>query len=454
MRWAWAIVAGVSIVACARTDGAPLDPATLGIHACASDLDCGPGRHCADDGTCAIDCLKSADCSIGMDPNAPNDRECSACGRCVAKGTRDTRCLSAVDQPCATTSDCTAVLGSQYVCGGEGLCVRQCTDDTACHDIGRGWGCLANICVRKCFHDAECWYHGWSYSCDLPPDVQKANEDAPKPTTFAACKKGGSPYKPSASSDPPSAKYQGTWGWLVTSAVRVDNVPIITRLNSVNIQLMLVKTTWSGADLAMTIKWCTGQVKNFAENDGPYFDLFKVVIPDLNIDSVVPVTITANAVPALAAGAAFDTSTMLDLRGAKLANPLTDPLPTYKDLTNQWDEDRDGHPGMTANVTGGLTGELYQAQRTAGVFHVGVVDAGHMHGLFSAQAAAAVLGATDMMLINDSVTSAHPDASRSYFQAIRLDDDASCNDVIRVANIDGSWLAFQPHFDPAHAVTP
>jgi hypothetical protein len=447
--WAVAIAAALSIVACSRTDGAPLDPTTLGIKACATDIDCGPGRYCGGNGVCAIDCVHAADCSLqNSDPNAPNALLCSPCGRCVAMGTRDALCLGNTDLPCGSSSDCT-VLGADYTCSS-GICVKSCSDDTACHDIGRGWGCLGGSCVRKCFHDAECVYFGWEYACNLPPDVQKTNEDAPMPSTYAACKKGASPYAPSAASDPPSAKYQGTWGMLFTSAVRVDNVPIVSRLNSVSIELVLVKSTWSGADVAWSLKWCDEHVKNFLDNDLPAFDLFKVVVPDLATNSVLVGSVTGKSVPALAPGATFDTSMFLDLRGARgLANPATDPLPTYRDLTNQWDQDRDGNPGLTKNVTGSLTGDLYQAQRTTAIFHVGVVDANHLQGMMTTTAAATVLGATKMDLINDSVTSAHPDNTRTYFRAVRLDDAASCDDVIRIGGTMGSWLEFQPHFDPA-----
>lgn len=446
------VLATAIAVSCARTDGAPATLDALTIHSCAVDLDCGPGRHCSDASTCAIDCVKSGDCVTALaDPSAPNDLECSLCGRCVAKGVRDSRCLSATDQPCSTTNDCRAALGDAYQCAGDGFCARTCTDDAACHDVGRGWGCgTKGMCIRSCFRDQDCWFHGWSYACALPAGVDPiANADSAMPV-YGECKKGSSPFKAKAASDPPSARYQGTWAWIATSAVRVDNVPIVVRLNSVNVQHLLTKVTWDGANIAITLKWCTGAVKNFNENDTPPFNLFSVVVPDRNVDSILVATLHVPGVPALAHGATFVTSKLLDLRGARgLANPETDPLPSYKDLTNQWDQDRDGNPGMTANVTGALGGDIYQSQRWVAIINATVVDDDHLQGLIVGPSAATVLGATTKELINDAVTTAHPDASRSYFRAVRLDDGASCNDVITLASTMGTWIAFTPHLDPA-----
>ncbi len=449
------VVALAIAASCSRTDGAPVDPAALDVRACGVDLDCGPGRHCSDAATCAIDCVKSADCVTALaDPNAPNDLECSLCGRCVAKGVRDSRCLSAVDQPCASSNDCRSVLGDAYQCASDGFCARSCTDDVACRDVGRGWACgTKGVCIRSCFRDADCWFHGWSYACALPAGVDpKTNEESPMPV-YGECKKGSSPYKAKAASDPPSARYQGTWGWIATSAVRVDMVPIVTRLNSVNIQHLLTKVTWDGADVSITLKWCTGAVKNFEESDRPPFNLFSVVVPDRNVDSILVATIRVPGIPALAKGATFVTSKLIDLRGARgLMNPEIDPLPSYKDLTNQWDQDRDGFPGMTANVTGALSGDLYQSQRWVAIFNASVIDDDHMQGLITSASAATVLGATTKELINDAVTSTHPDASRTYFRAMRLDDDASCIDVITLASTMGSYLEFTPHIDPTQGV--
>ncbi len=55
--------------------------------------------------------------------------------------------------------------------------------------------------------------------------------------------------------------------------------------------------------------------------------------------------------------------------GAHLEDPATDPLPSMSDPTDEWDEDQDGHPGVTVSATVLTctgTQQLYVAIRTAG----------------------------------------------------------------------------------------
>jgi hypothetical protein len=442
----------LAIAACSTTDGTPLDTTTLNLKSCNVDLDCGPGRHCSPDETCGIDCVTSKDCAYALaDPSAPNDLECSLCGRCVSTGTRDSACLSPTSQPCATASDCTSVVGPGWTCDSDSLCAKQCGTDDDCKDVGRGWGCGdQGLCVRKCFRDQDCYFFGWEYACTLPPGVDPTQNAGSQNPVFGKCVAAGSVpgFKAPESSDPPSAAYQGTYGVLLAVAVVLNGVPILTQINSTSVQHVLAKVTWSGNDLTWDLKWCEELIQNFNDNDSRVVNLFQVVYPDRNVDSILLYHLHAPSVPALAPGATFTTDTLLDLRGAKLANPETDPLPTYKNLANQWDQDRDANPGLTANVSGVLTGNIYQAQRVHNQLNVKVVDKDHMMGLVTSSSEATILGATDPQLVNDAVTSAHPQSDRTYFRAVRLADDASCEDVITVAQApEGGWLYYDAHYD-------
>ena len=430
-------------------NGSPADASALGESSCMTDVDCGSGRHCTAAGVCGIDCVTSADCAFELPANAPNDLVCSLCGRCVAQGTRDSACLGVTDQPCQTDSDCVASLGAGNVCNA-GLCARVCSTNDDCQPIGRGYGCENSLCVQTCFQDQDCWYFGFAEACTLPAGVDPvANANSPNPV-FGSCSANpnGPGFTPTGNMDPPSAQYQGVWGWLGTSAVVVSGLPVVTQLNSVSIDHILVRITFNGPDLVFLIKWCSESIQDFLDDDGPVAPLFSVVVPDLNVDSILTHTFTAQAVPAMTAGAMFTTGQVVDIRGAKLTNPATDPLPSQTDMTNEWDQDRDGHPGMTTNVTGALSGDVYQTQRWIASFNVKVFDADHLGGLVPTVSAANTLGASDPTLLNNSVTTQHPDTSRTYFHAVRMADDATCNDVITLGQTQGNWIAFQPHYDP------
>jgi hypothetical protein len=453
-RAAWPLGAALALGAAAsdcgeRIDGTPIAPAALGEAACRVDLDCGAGRHCGDGDVCAIDCVTSADCGYALaSPDAPNDLECSLCGRCVAPNVRDSRCLGALDQPCKTGHDCELALGSGYGCDARGTCARECASDEDCRGIGRGFGCGdAHLCVRACFRDQDCAYFGWQYACSLPAGVDpKVNAEAFQPVFGQCLPTADLGFEPVSAAAPASA-YQGIWGMLLVSAMRVTGVPLFSSLDSVAVERVLAKATSQGGDVTWQLKWCSIDIQNFAEDDGPPPSLFQIVVPDANVDSVLVTTSRALGVPPLAPSAAFRTQPMIDVRGARLANPATDPLPTHLDLTHQWDQDRDGNPGMTVDVTGLISGRRYQAQRTLSTFDALVVDRDHLHGLFALHADQTSLGASDPALVDDAVTSQHPDADRSYFRAQRVPDTASCADVVALAK-PGGWLEFHPHFDP------
>jgi hypothetical protein len=450
-----AVLSAIAVTAdCGTVYGTPVDPKSLIGSPCTVALDCGAGRYCSSEGACTLECVTSADCVYYLpDVCDPNDLVCSPCGRCVAMGVIDTACLSVIDLACTSTSDCTSALGADFVCSS-GECDHVCKTDTDCLSVGRGWGCgSAGLCVRTCFRQSDCNFDGWQYECVLPPGVDAVTNAESLDPVYGQCEvsPNGLGFPPSSPSDPPSAAYQGVWGWLVTSAVQVNGIPVLTSLDSVAVQLLLVKTTWQGPDLTFQMKWCSDVIQNYNEEDTPPVNLEQILLPDRNVDSIVVHAIEAANVPALVTGATFpapSSGQLIDIRGAKLANDDTDPLPSYKDLTNQWDQDLDGEPGMTANATGLLSGDIYQAQRWRAVFQVVVFDQDHLGGVIPSSSDATTLGATDMTLINDAVTTQDPDQTRSYFHALRMADTASCNDVIAAGATMGGWLQFQPHYDP------
>lgn len=431
-----------ALVGCSTTDGRPLDDTfTSGTH-CAVDLDCGPGRHC-DAGLCALDCTPTLGCGDGT--------LCSPCGRCVSPSAHDDLCLAPENHVCKTNQDCSGSLGASWSCDATSHCAHACNADTDCSDLGRGFGCSANVCARVCTREDECYVHGFGWSCQLPSGVDPvANADAMDPARGTCIPAPARVDFPAATpSDPASLQLQGVWGFLLANAVRTQGIPLLGQLDTESIQHLLVRVTRDGDALVLEEKWCATELKNFVDDDGPVLDLFHVVYPDRNLDALRVVTTRVDLAPAIVAGTAFVTHEQLDLRGAKLAHPLTDPLPTYHDLTGQWDQDHDGFPGLTAKVTGAVSGDLYQSQRYKATFHGTVVDRDHWQGLVTGPSDQSVLGATSARLINDSFSIEHPQADRSYFRAVRMRNDASCTDVVRVARQDGSWLAFEPHFDPS-----
>lgn len=392
------------LVSCATTDGAPLPDTFVAGTQCADDLACGSGRHC-DGGTCARDCTDARQCGVG--------NTCSLCGRCIAEGASDDGCISPTERACTDNNDCQRSLGKSWSCDDK-RCARACSTSDQCRDLGRGFGCVDKVCARVCSREDQCWIHGFGWSCG---------------------DKGGCNYDASRAGD-------SVWGFLVSSAVRTQGIPLLGRVDTASIQHLLVRVRGSTVDQ----EFCLNEFKNFVDDDGPILELFKITLPDANLNALRPISSMVK-LPELVAGATF-TIERLDLRGAQLDDPATDPLPTAKDLTHAWDQDLDGFPGLTAKVSGAISGDMYQAQRWRSTFFATVVDRDHFHGLAKGPVEQTILGASTERLVNDSFSIEHPVPDRSYFRAVRMANTASCRDVERLAREIGSWLAYEPHFDP------
>jgi hypothetical protein len=129
--------------------------------------------------------------------------------------------------------------------------------------------------------------------------------------------------------------------------------------------------------------------------------------------------------------------------GAKLKNPETDPLPTMADLAGEWDEDHDGHPGVTIDATVftcTATQELYVALRTGGAMNGTVTGFDTIDGTMDIFESESVLGYSASCLagaadINPKLTPSSP------FHAQRLANESelhtkgnvTCADIIAQA---------------------
>jgi hypothetical protein len=420
---------------------------------CEGDLDCGTGRYCSPDRICTLDCVNSKDCAFLLpNPEAQNTLECSPCGRCVDEGTVDASCVVVGDTECDDDGVCRRMYGDAYVCGPRGTCVRTCSGDDDCKRMGRGWSCgTAGVCERRCTRDLDCVFHGWKYRCDLPEGTdgeENAYLETPVKSECAP-REGGVDWGAGGDPSKPAFEWKGVWGMIFNGAARTLGLPLVNKQDTVSCQHLLVKITPDGDALTFHEKWCGLEIIQFNEDDSPVNLIAWMVIPDLYVDSIPIQLHHAFGAPSLVPGATLATDRMLEIRGAKLADPETDPLPFHGNLANQWDQDRDGNPGLTTSMMGVLTGEVYNAMRWWARFDLTVVDEDHFAGLATHGTEQTVLGASSETLIQDTTVIMHPQTDRSYVRAMRMDDDASCEDVLREKKREGGWLQYVPHFDPA-----
>lgn len=455
MRAALLMALAGCLSACGSSTGQPVDPDHLGYEPCSTYYACGPGRHCSSTGTCWAECRDSADCGL-VDP-AGERWLCNPFGQCVVPG----------DQaPCSRHADCGSdglcngrCSISQAVCGTEdecpypqescaGHCASWCrgADDCAgadpelaCTPLGRcllpgweRWVPPGELPPASCQTDSVCKALGFGWRCD-----QGLCSLATGPIDFGA-----------GPTDQPAHALRGVWGMRLNLSVITYGLPLISRQTTNSTHLLLVRASHPRADeLVLTEKLCSLEMINFSDTGSPPSDLIHVTIPHSFL-AALPLATHRVQMDARAPGAAFVSDTWLEVRGARLEHPDTDPLPTrteYEAVPTDprlWDQDEDGRPGMTTLTDGVLRGEIYIVQRLRTALVGELVDADRVQGLVLAQTQEHLLDASKAALVYDIQTQLHPDEDRTYFRLLRLADDASCADLIAEADRRGSWLGY------------
>jgi hypothetical protein len=112
--------------------------------------------------------------------------------------------------------------------------------------------------------------------------------------------------------------------------------------------------------------------------------------------------------------------------GARLDRPF-DPLPHTASDPAVFDEDRDGHPGMTIDIGGIMSGQIYVAQRSWTELSGTMIGSNGFVGSVRFGNEQVVLRATSPRLEHPPRTRAVP--ARSWFRMMRLFDGARCADA-------------------------
>jgi hypothetical protein len=455
---------------CERTDGTPVDGGIypdgglVSGEACLTDGDCDDGRYCSTDKICWIDCRNDGDCAFFLpDPSSPNDMYCSRCGRCINDGSEDLLCRQGKkDIPCDSSALCVKEYGTGYVCSLDKYCTAICKTDQDCvQKMGSTYACTDNgdgtgACTKQyaCTWDNQCFAFGWGFKCDLPKGTDQFMNTYPPQggsQIVSRCIRNGTGVDWGKHVDPslPSYQWHGVWATLLSTAARSTGMPLFAYMNTVEVQYILMKVTQSdGGGLDMSMKYCNIDLINFLDKDEP-LEATKIIIPN-RYTEFVPVQdlVSASAVPIMAPGASYSTGWLLDVRGADLVNPATDPLPDYINCPGgscsfQWDQDKDGKPGMTTLITGIVgTGEIYISKRATLMLDVKAVDADHMQGGAPHTFEQGVIGSSPPNF-NYSLKYTGMDPERSYFRALRVPEDTSCEDVLKMGNTPGSFIEFQ-----------
>lgn len=196
--------------------------------------------------------------------------------------------------------------------------------------------------------------------------------------------------------------------------------PAGTESVSVNTALSLHDVTHVGGQVRVTSRTCAISQPKLSGVEVVFTDKFVASIPEWTSTISVAANGGGSYSFALAEGTV--------LFGVKLANPLTDPLPTKGDDPSVTDPDDDGKPGGTVKLVGLIQGEMYVVQRRSSGLQ-GTVNAttGAADGLLLGSVEQAMVGASsDLLLAFDLNAKKDPDASASTFSWRPVAADLTC----------------------------
>jgi hypothetical protein len=150
-------------------------------------------------------------------------------------------------------------------------------------------------------------------------------------------------------------------------------------------------------------------------------------VPERFMQSLRPAPRTAELEPT-GDGWRFVQSPRVEVRGANLADPDSDSLPTDAFDSRVVDQDGDGHPGLTIPVTvaGVVAGDTYVVQRLRTALSGRVVDPDTIVGSIDWVSEQNVLAASDALLTMSYTYRLHPDAARHVFVMRRVDLNWTC----------------------------
>ncbi len=461
--WVLAMLGLVLLAGCAIEQGHETDFDSLGYQTCTADDQCSFG-FCNPGGFCASDCRKNEDCAL-----YGTNMECVTY-----------QCL----EVCESNANCTF-----GICQESGYCLSECQTNEDCAKFGNGLICDNFACIvsdspdgdapdgddsdgddpdgdtqtetkGSCVPDLDCATHHWLDNCADRPCIDygyqwSCNEDA-------VCQDNGEVDLGTGDAGSNAEAYVGVWGMMFNTAQLTTGIPIINEISTVSQHTMLTRVSRDGDKLIIESKACKMFMWNLLEEDDGSSVTYSVedptqtvtggmIIPKAYWDNVSMLRHELENPPKLEAGATWDTtSTFTEVRGAVLEDLLNEDIPKL-DLDNPdnvdprvFDQDMDGYPGMTTQLTGLLNGKIFSTQRWESRLHTAtILDENHIKGIVFHDNEQYEIGADQDSLVYPELSfPAFPDENLSFFHMQRMDEDATCEDAIALSKEEDGWLKY------------
>jgi hypothetical protein len=159
------------------------------------------------------------------------------------------------------------------------------------------------------------------------------------------------------------------------------------------------------------------------------------IYPDAFLDAL-PVVEKRATLSEAVTGASFVMEPHVTVLGAQLDDPWGDPMPQQASDPEQWDQDRDGQPGVTVRVEQSLLGEgeVYVGQRTFTSYQGVLLSAERIEGYVDSDNEQVVFDASSWWLEIDTNSRDDPEPSHSYFIFQQIDRSMGCAEILDQAD--------------------
>jgi len=221
---------------------------------------------------------------------------------------------------------------------------------------------------------------------------------------------------------PDVADVSGHWAFQTVGSQLVQAPAIAQPFHTRVISLMLVDLTQTGKDVTLNASYCERTV----ETDS----VEQTVLPDAFVKALTPYTQSGTYQVTGGVGH-FKLPDFPEVLGAKLNVPMNDALPTDPTDSRVFDQDGDGHPGMTVKLTGLIDGDAYVVERQISSYDGVALTKDHLQGKLGFSSEQVVLDSNPAIIKNQSPSgSTDPEACNSHFDAVRLSASADCQYVV------------------------
>jgi hypothetical protein len=264
-----------------------------------------------------------------------------------------------------------------------------------------------------------------------------ANPDAQQVSEVAASAQEAATASPYCTDKPALASVtdlSGTWVARVQGS-QIVNAAVVGELHTESIFFVLMTISQTGTAVVIDGRYC-----DRVENDQSKAFVPVVLIPDAWAHTEKPVHRTGSFAPGADGYSILSLPPATEIAGAVLIDPSSD-LPTKADDPRVIDEDNDGNPGITIQLSGtSISGQLYSVQRQITSVEAVAVAADRLMGTLVFNSTQTVLASTPPQLATlyaNPGTGSAPDLTcNSNFAMVRFGAAMGVN----CGGVDGGGL--------------